>query len=302
MRTETGPSSPSGLLRTLAAVFSGVLFGLFLSKSRAPYEDRTESVHPQDTADEETYNAPPIVGSNSPPSPAPEDNSKGNANNTPTWKKWVEISIAAGTLGLLGVNILLWHSTRKAADAAASAANTAQKALQVTQQQFRMDERPYIWTSAGPDYLVPGPSGQLIPQVLVIGKPIGIRVDFKNGGKSPAIDVEFDLVHTRIEPTREALENINRFVHKERAIADKFVAAGDSRTIGDTDTSNEKLTAEIRDKINNEALTVYVTGLIHYTDLFQPKIPPYQTPYCWIYKPKGLPFAPCDLGNDNGFK
>ena len=45
---------PPGLLHTLAAVFSGVLFGLFLSKLRALIQDSSETVHVENPTPHET--------------------------------------------------------------------------------------------------------------------------------------------------------------------------------------------------------------------------------------------------------
>jgi hypothetical protein len=144
MANGTSSSSPSqnspeprSLLYILASAFLGVLFGLFLSKFRAPYEDRTESIRPQDTPNEETCNAPRIIASDSPPTPTHEENPNGSTDKTPMWKKWVEIGVAVGTLGLLGVNILLWHSTKKTADAADQSAKAASR-------QLEMIDRPWL--------------------------------------------------------------------------------------------------------------------------------------------------------------
>lgn len=181
MVNGTDPSSPSqnapeptSLLRILVAVFSGVLFGWFFSKFCDPNRESTQSVNPQDTPAKETYNVPRVVAPNSPQTPSHEENPNGSADKTPTWKKWVEISIAVGTLGLLGINILLWRSTRKAADAANQSAKTARDALVSA-------NRPWLGTEGNETLILNG-----ISNGALLGN---FSFSAKNFGPSPALSV-----------------------------------------------------------------------------------------------------------------
>jgi hypothetical protein len=51
------------------------------------------------------------VISHFPPSPTQQSGLEGSKDKTPRWKKAVEVSIALGSLGLLGVNVFLWLAT-----------------------------------------------------------------------------------------------------------------------------------------------------------------------------------------------
>jgi hypothetical protein len=130
------PSSPSqnsdeppGLLKTLAAVFSGVLFGLFLSKLDEPPENRRQAIGPQDST------ANPQSGANTLPvtvvqvvnSEPQKDQTNWSKDNAPFRKKVYEWGVAAGTIGLLVVNIFLMRYTREAANAAKESADLSRQ-------------------------------------------------------------------------------------------------------------------------------------------------------------------------------
>ena len=97
---------PLGLLRTLAVVSSGVLFGLLLSKLRTPNEDSHDSVSPNNTSKEEhrAVQIGSVVVPQFPPTSTEQQQTKGRANDRPAWEKCAAIAVAAGTIGLLGVN------------------------------------------------------------------------------------------------------------------------------------------------------------------------------------------------------
>jgi hypothetical protein len=93
------------------------------------------TVAPQKTADEKS---PPAEGQSlvvphvppTPPNPPPTHH--GRQDNTPPWKKKVEIGALGVAILLLIVNIFQMCGTQKAADAAKSAAETADAGLKIT--------------------------------------------------------------------------------------------------------------------------------------------------------------------------
>lgn len=113
---------PSGLLHVLASVFSGVLFGMFLSRLRTsaskPSYDTRESIQPKNVS---TQQEPPstVVGlSEFLPPKADHRCPHSRTDNTPQWKKKTEIAAVVIASGLLVVNILVTIGTWKAANAA----------------------------------------------------------------------------------------------------------------------------------------------------------------------------------------
>jgi hypothetical protein len=102
----------------------------FLSKLRTPTQDINEPISPQDDTTPKHPEREPTVGSDIPPAPTQHYQPDRRKDNTPKWKKWTEIIAVGVGVGLLGINILLWCSTKKAADAAKSAAETGARQLE----------------------------------------------------------------------------------------------------------------------------------------------------------------------------
>jgi hypothetical protein len=124
---------PSGLLRTLLAAFSVVLFGLFLSRFKTPRNNPTETnsgtIYPQDNAKpkERLGVSQASVAAQTPPTPTQQYYPDRRKDNTPKWKKRIEISavIIAGVL--MVANIFVTIGTWKAANAAKHAAESAER-------------------------------------------------------------------------------------------------------------------------------------------------------------------------------
>jgi hypothetical protein len=128
-------SALAGLLGILSLVSLSWLF----SRLRAPNQNAIGSVPLKDTPDKESQQGQFGKGivSNSPPTPTYQANASRSKDGTPpAWKKAAEISVAIGTLGLLLVNILLWCSTKKTADAAKNSADTSAKELELSQRPW----------------------------------------------------------------------------------------------------------------------------------------------------------------------
>jgi hypothetical protein len=96
------PDEHLGLLKTLASVFSGVLFGLFLSKFGTPINESNNSISPTTKTrdqNDDSENLPPLVPQ-IPPSPAnPENSCKCCHHKMPRWKIALEIGILVFTGG-----------------------------------------------------------------------------------------------------------------------------------------------------------------------------------------------------------
>jgi hypothetical protein len=129
---------PSGLLRTVVAVFSGVLFGVFLSKLRTPIKKSGKSEPPQEYTGEERSDRPfqPPIVTKIAPAPPQQNEANGTKDDTPPWKKIAERSIAVATVGLLVINIFVFCATKKAADAARDSANTAGESLHSVERAY----------------------------------------------------------------------------------------------------------------------------------------------------------------------
>lgn len=123
-----------------------------------------QAIHPHQRSTEEIDPVPDIVTTNIPPSPTQQPNAQWRKDDTPDWKKFTEIGVAIGTLGLLVINVFLWIATRDNAEAAKRAAVSSSRA----------------WVA---------PLGVVLESQLVENKPVTIKISAQNVGKEPALDV-----------------------------------------------------------------------------------------------------------------
>ncbi len=105
-----------------------------------------------------------------PPNPKPPaDTSK---DNTPPWKKRLEIVAVIIALGILVVNSYQTYYAGKSADSAFAA-------IAQSRDQFRQDQRPYIWLADNPHKEIPN-------DPLLIKDQVAWSWFYTNYGKSPA--------------------------------------------------------------------------------------------------------------------
>jgi hypothetical protein len=112
------PDEPSGLLHTLAIVFSGFLFGFFLSKLKAPIQDSAEPIHPQDsTGNRKTEAKPPLpvaVTIESYPPPTVSEEEKANKGEEKFLKRGNFVAGCITALITMGILCVTWNYTNYA--------------------------------------------------------------------------------------------------------------------------------------------------------------------------------------------
>ena len=131
-------------------------------------------MHPQNATNTENNLTPmesQIVSHIPPPPTDPPPTAQGTDDRTPPLKEYLEIGAVLIAFGLLVVNIFVLCATRKAADAATKAANTAEKTMV-------LDERAGVG--------VPSVNGTR-PEVGQ--KQLKFVVHFTNTGRSPALNL-----------------------------------------------------------------------------------------------------------------
>jgi hypothetical protein len=209
------------------------------------------------------------------------------------WVAWLTFAALIAYASISGWQLcemrIATKATQDAAGAAQSAAVTARTAVEASANQFRQDERPYVWA-----YPVAGPNNGVLP---TIGENIYIRVDFKNSGRTPATNLAPTQSRTIVGPKNEARRQAREFV-AEYPMTNGTVFPPE--VIGTAPTGyGPKLTDTILGNIKNGSWEVYVVGAVRYRDVFQPSISPYETIYCFSFQPIGLPFGGCDWGGDS---
>jgi len=279
-----------------------------LSQFHTPNEDARETVRPQDAPEPEgpSSQAQPTRGPLAIHSPVDTNQSHdGGRDETPFWEK-AAVIIA---FGLLIVNWYQGRQTKKAADAAKSAAEIAGATLKASQYQFRTEERPYIFASPYPGgsivSITPAELGRAVlktPNEMqpIIERPLSdgrveieIVVKITNSGKSPAINVVSTKSQMGIASRTELNQRVAAFVPQYQYDSPGSILASG---VQDTVPTGEwvKLSPEELKKVRSKDLVVYVVGGIQYQDVFVPPVQiPYETKYCFIYNLTGISFGEC---------
>lgn len=207
--------------------------------------------------------------------------------------RWTKI--AAG-LVLLTAGFAGWQgwSTRKAANATARAADTADRNFTFTQSEFRMEQRPYLSAE--------GIGG--FPEIGNDGKATGRRIAFETGtfkafvivrniGKSPAKNVLMTDMKYAYGPRDEVREKIKKYVPKYPDIPHLITMESYLSPILPNPDHFEISKDDIPKYASGES-EFYILGAVRYTDIFSPDIPPYETTYCYKLNLSGMPFAECN--------
>jgi hypothetical protein len=197
--------------------------------------------------------------------------------------KWTLVVLAIYT----AFTALMYFATKKAADAAKSAAATASATLTDSQKSFVINERPYVVTEGAPQFANP-------PAANV---DINANVTLKNIGKTPARVVLWNAKLVKFESgprTPEGFEHVRVFIasvfddlrKKNAAAVAEATAKGAETDVAPNatlfNTSSETLSPPefslLQHGDGKEAL--FLVGTISYTDNFEGV---YQTEFCWVY-------------------
>ncbi len=270
MEPEKEPSSsaenssePRGLLYILLSAFA-FFCGWSSAKLSAPDQEVSKLIHPQDTPAPESRQGKigPSVISQISPTPSRQNQSNGRKEDAPLWEKAAAITIAAGTLGLFVINILLWCATNKAATAAKDSVELAQK-------NARMDQRAWVTVSD-------------ISSDFRQDEDWTVRLIFKNTGKTPAKSFV-------IRGTGEPVQKGNKPRLEEGILPGRGVIAPDGLFHSNLGVSG---------RFDWKSIDLVIHGRIDYDSVFGGS---HWTKFCYYFVPaktgKGG-FAPCDSGND----
>jgi len=208
-------------------------------------------------------------------------------DNTPQWKKRLEYVAAGIGIGLLIVNFFQLRATKKSADAARSAADTATQALRAGAEQFRTDERAWIQIDSIKKTIIPPsatfPTLSFRYEVFLknVGKTIAKNAKLRRisslGGYPDEKMVEMTLKHFLVPEATQV-----PFYPIPRAFAPNTVLPIPFTLGGTVPTSNN---------------TLYSTsmGRIDYTDDFN--IPHWMT-FCLVVWNVAGDLQYCEYGND----
>jgi hypothetical protein len=238
-----------------------------LAKLRAPIQNSYKPDSPQDSANDVTQRCEistpdpirVVIDSVPPPKP-PSDEEKAAENHKGKQNKLkfgLQIGATLITLGLLAVNVLLWSSTKKAADAAKQSADTARASL-------HLDQRAWIGVVVG--------RGELVNQ-----KPITMPIRIINTGRTPALHVHATIVVNLLtedeEPDFAYVPGHPKYDIEGNTILPNLpqdvAFAALPKYVDSTKPLNQILVTDaVRQGIQNGKLYTVVHGEIFYDDIF----------------------------------
>jgi hypothetical protein len=184
--------------------------------------------------------------------------------------------------------------THTLAESTSRAANIAAAALANTQAQFRTGERPRI--AVAPALGIEG-------SPVIVTDPVrkdimwNIVIQAVNVGRTPAVSAIVMPYELRKGPYQKTADEVRHFVPVYPKHTDReggFMAPNQSpMVLATAGAGTPRFTTEEFAKIQSGEWTAYIVGAIEYTDTFSPKIPPYETIYCFQYHPVGMPVGDC---------
>jgi len=218
--------------------------------------------------------------------------------------KWLNVLLAAVTFVIVAYytraafiqaqqSIRAAKAAEESAAAATSAADTAASALGFSQEEFRQEQRPYIWLSAGMA-LPETPVGSLsLTELQRRNLPLIISLQAFNGGKSPAIKAINTQVVVIFDTTEVAKKRLRNYVPEY--LSGEFILPPNSSVVLHSPQEHIVITDQLLNDLG-KVRTMYVVGRIRYFDIFSPSLKvPYETAFCAQVNPSGLPFSNCTV-------
>lgn len=262
MEPEIESSSPPRISLWLLGLLGTSLALLSLRRSPAQSgNDATESVHPQKTPADKCKQVNSAVLANVPPTPPKYHPPYRSKDDTPGWKKRVEIIVAGSTAGLLFINVGLLLINISLNKSTKKAAKVADNTLHFYKEQMRLDQRAWLQIEPGaPIIKSEGPDASAHAVVYI-----------KNTGKTPATYLEG---WTKVQLLRIVVSGEKPdFIHRN---ADTPISV----PLLSSNTSSKAIVwaGPPRDR----SLDVVISGQINYCDVFREQ---HQITFCLQWWP-----------------
>jgi len=171
------------------------------------------------------------------------------------------------------------------ADAATSAANTARKTLDSSNESFKQEERAYVATT---NAVMSNPPTCRFPEVT--GRlRVCVDVHCANSGRTPAIGMRIHRYATFGSDSERVIRNMKVPLYRSPD-GNMLGNVGDQWGTAPTDPVDEG-TAQ---KLIEAEIPVYIYGVIQYFDVFGQY---HETGYCYERVLRSTAFIACDYGN-----
>jgi hypothetical protein len=260
--SQNSPAS-RGLLYVLLSAFA-FFSGWSSAKLSAPGQDPSETIPPQDTPTPESRQGEigSSVGSQIPPPLSLQNQSDMRKDNTPLWEKGAAITIAAGTIGLLVINIFLLRATKQSADAAKNANELTHQVLSGTQ-------------------------GAVFQMLIDFNKPLKknpwVGPSFMNIGKIPARNFKGVCEFLRVDSKGEIIQS------------EKQTSTDDTIPVGFAFTCMFPVVPPHKDLSEYRSETFRATATIAYDDGFGSRREQQFCRELEIHPTQGVGWPPCEV-------
>jgi hypothetical protein len=239
-----------------------------LSKLAAPFKKFATPITPKDNTEKRgagRQEQPPIIANIVPSPPSNDKSEKCRYPHTPWWKTTAEMLGIGAVIAYTIFSGFQMHYASQQARAAITASGAATQSLKTIQDQFVLDQRPYI--VAFGFQMSDFKTGK--PSPAIKGRPLVVNIQIKNVGKSAALNT---IVHRHLLFGEASIERMRVEPPDTRKSGDAIAQAQQYMTtavsINDT-FANE--TADIRpsELVNWDGTKpIIVFGRITYEDSF----------------------------------
>ena len=176
--------------------------------------------------------------------------------------------------------IKMYRANKEAAEAAKSAAATADATLKSNQQQFRTEQRPLIWVNVG----IPVTGNPMSQTPLLELKnqnlPLAFNIAALNGGRSPASEYRSTKITFIFDDTAVASTKVAQYEANYLSPALSVVVMPNQVVYLGT-TTPMVLTDEILRDMESGKKSMFILGKLEYRDIFSPRIPAYESQFCF---------------------
>jgi hypothetical protein len=200
------------------------------------------------------------------------------------------------TAGILDMSQVAAAENLVSTNAARNSADTASKSLQFAHDQFRFEQRPYVFiTDRGFSDVQQNTSfaHKTLLKYLGTNEKPSINVEYRNLGRSPAIHARATKLEVIVDDTNKALARAKKWLPKYKSEMDAVMFPSTQESMMFTTEYLPVIDQTLYDSLARGEKTIYVIGAVAYTDLLQPPLPPYETVFCYTINPNGVPFSPC---------
>jgi hypothetical protein len=138
-------------------------------------------------------------------------------------------------------------------------------------------------------------STTFLPELVKRRLALQFNVEAVNGGHSPAVNFINTEITVIFDVTTVARQKVKEYKATYRSNPGIVLVPNSFSLFHTTDPLMP--TDRIVDDLTSGKKAMFILGTLKYTDIFSPKIAPYESQFCFSVHPTGMPLGDCgDLG------